>query len=314
MIVIGTRGSKLALWQANHIRDQLQTYFPDLEVHIQIIKTTGDRLQAAVAADVSSHVSTGISAKGAFSKEIDQAQLEAKIDVAVHSLKDLPTDLPVGLTLGAIPIREDARDMLISKNSTKLADLQSGKKVGTRSLRRQTQLHYHRPDLKVVDLRGNVDTRIRKLHETDLSAIILAAAGLNRLFGSPPTLPHLELTPIPIDQMVPAVGQGALAVVARTDDVQTLDLLKRIDHPISRAEVVAERSALSTMATNETGLGAGCQIPIGIYAKYTLVRLQMVGVIFSEKGLNRVRVEGSIDDPISIGQQMGQQLLTGAFN
>ena len=143
MIVIGTRGSKLALWQANYIRDQLQTYFPDLEVHIQIIKTTGDRLQAAVAADVSSHVSTGISAKGAFSKEIDQAQLEAKIDVAVHSLKDLPTDLPVGLTLGAIPIREDARDMLISKNSTKLADLQSGKKVGTRSLRRQTQLHYH---------------------------------------------------------------------------------------------------------------------------------------------------------------------------
>lgn len=313
MIVIGTRGSKLALWQANHIRDQLQTYFPDLEVHIQIIKTTGDRLQAAVAADISSHASTGISAKGAFSKEIDQAQLEAKIDVAVHSLKDLPTDLPVGLTLGAIPIREDARDMLISKNGTGLADLRSGEKVGTRSLRRQTQLHYHRPDLKVVGLRGNVDTRIRRLHETDLSAIVLATAGLNRLFGSPPTLPHLELTPIPVDQMVPAVGQGALAVVARTDDVQTLDLLKRIDHSISRTEVVAERAALSTMA-NETELGAGCQIPIGIYAKYTLARLQMVGVICSEKGLNRVCVEGSIDDPISVGRQLGQQLLTGTFN
>ena len=309
MIVIGTRGSKLALWQANHIRGQLQTHFPDLEVHIEIIKTTGDRLQAVAAADVSSYASAGISAKGAFSKEIDQAQLEAKIDVAVHSLKDLSTDLPVGLTLGAIPIREDARDMLISKNRSELAGLRSGEKVGTRSLRRQTQLHYHRPDLEGVGLRGNVDTRIRKLHETDLSAIILATAGLNRLFGSPPTLPDLELTPIPTDQMVPAVGQGALAVVTRTDDVHTLDLLKRIDHPISRAEVVAERTALSTMA-NETELGAGCQIPIGIYAKYTLTTLQMVGVICSERGLKRVSVEGSIDDPISIGQQMGQQLLT----
>lgn len=309
MIVIGTRGSKLALWQANHIRGQLQTHFPDLEVHIEIIKTTGDRLQAVAAADVSSYASAGISAKGAFSKEIDQAQLEAKIDVAVHSLKDLSTDLPVGLTLGAIPIREDARDMLISKNRSELADLRSGEKVGTRSLRRQTQLHYHRPDLEVVGLRGNVDTRIRKLHETDLSAIILATAGLNRLFGSPPTLPDLELTPIPTDQMVPAVGQGALAVVTRTDDVHTLDLLKRIDDPISRAEVVAERTALSTMAS-ETELGAGCQIPIGIYAKYTLTTLQMVGVICSERGLKRVSVEGSIDDPISIGQQMGQQLLT----
>ena len=309
MIVIGTRGSKLALWQANYIRGQLQTHFPDLEVHIEIIKTTGDRLQAVATADVSSYASAVATAKGAFSKEVDQAQLEAKIDVAVHSLKDLSTDLPVGLTLGAIPIREDARDMLISKNSSELADLRSGEKVGTRSLRRQTQLHYHRPDLEVVGLRGNVDTRIRKLHETDLSAIILATAGLNRLFGSPPTLPDLELTPIPTDQMVPAVGQGALAVVTRTDDVQTLDLLKRIDHPISRAEVVAERAALSTMAT-ETELGAGCQIPIGIYAKYTPTRLQMVGVICSERGLKRVSVEGSIDDPISIGQQMGQQLLT----
>ena len=121
MIVIGTRGSKLALWQANHIRGQLQTHFPDLEVHIEIIKTTGDRLQAVAPADVSYYASTGISAKGAFSKEIDQAQLEAKIDVAVHSLKDLSTDLPVGLTLGAIPIREDARDMLISKNRSELA-------------------------------------------------------------------------------------------------------------------------------------------------------------------------------------------------
>ena len=226
MIVIGTRGSQLALWQADYVRTCLERHHLGLDFQIKVIKTTGDKLQK-------NRLDDGVS-KGAFTKEIDQAQFDGAIDLAVHSLKDLPVKLPVGISLGAIHTRNDPRDMLVSKISTSLSHLPPSAKVGTHSLRRQTQLRYQRPDLEIVGIRGNIDTRIQKLRDTDLNAIILATAGLNRLYSSShnksPSLPGLQLTPIPTELMVPAAGQGALAITVRTGDKNMIDLVKNINH------------------------------------------------------------------------------------
>ena len=305
MIVIGTRGSQLALWQAKYICAQLQQHYSDLDFQIKIIKTTGDHLQKTSVTDEFS--------KGAFTKEIDQAQLEGKIDLAVHSLKDLPTDLPAGIGLGAIPIRNDPRDMLISKIGMRLSDLPSGAKVGTHSLRRQTQLKYQRPDLEIIGIRGNINTRVQKLRDTNLTAIILAVAGFNRLYSSshnqPPTLPHLQLTPIPTEQMIPAVGQGALALTVRTEDTNMINLVKKINHAKSQAEITAERSALNTLI-KIVGIEAGCQVPVGIYAHHVADKLRMEGIRFSNSGIKRTRIEGSITNPAELGQKIGYELST----
>ena len=225
MIIIGTRGSQLALWQAEYVRTCLERHHLGLDFQIKVIKTTGDKLQK-------NRVDDGVS-KGAFTKEIDQAQFDGTIDLAVHSLKDLPVKLPVGISLGAIPTRNDPRDMLVSKIGTSLSHLPPNAKVGTHSLRRQSQLRYQRPDLEIVGIRGNIDTRVQKLRNTDLNAIILATAGLNRLYSSShnksPSLPGLQLTPIPTELMVPAAGQGALAITVRTDDKNMIDLVKNVE-------------------------------------------------------------------------------------
>ena len=210
-ITIGTRGSKLALWQAEHVRRLLVNAFADLCIDFSIIKTTGDQLQSNPLSNIS---------KGLFTKEIEIALLDQKIDLAVHSVKDLPTDLPKGLKICCIPAREDPRDALISKSGLGLNNLPTGAKIGTSSLRRKSQLFYLRSDLDVTALRGNIDTRMRKLKETDLDAIVLAAAGVKRLFGADLVTQFFE-----VDEIVPAVGQGALGIEIRENDDQTNTLL-----------------------------------------------------------------------------------------
>ena len=303
MIIIGTRGSQLALWQADYVRTCLERQHLGLDFQIKVIKTTGDKLQK-------NRVDNGVS-KGAFTKEIDQAQFDGTIDLAVHSLKDLPVKLPVGISLGAIPTRDDPRDMLVSKIGTSLSHLPPNARVGTHSLRRQTQLRYQRPDLEIVGIRGNIDTRVQKLRDTDLNAIILATAGLNRLYSSShnksPSLPGLQLTPIPTELMVPAAGQGALAITVRTGDKNMIDLVKNINHTQSQIEITAERSALHTLI-EVSGLEAGCQIPVGIHAQYFDDKLRIKGVLFSDQGIKQTEIEGSIRKPTDLGQKIGHQL------
>jgi hydroxymethylbilane synthase len=242
---IGSRGSLLALWQANYIagllREQGNT------VDIQIIKTTGDRLQEISFTQVGS--------KGMFTKEIEDALVEGEVDLAVHSLKDLPTELPESFVLAATPQRVDPRDVLVSKNYLNLASLPLGAKVGTSSPRRRAQLKALRPDIVAVEFRGNVDTRLRKLSEGQVDAILLAAAGLDRLEKTDWVRERLD----PSD-FCPAAGQGALGIETRKDDRATIDTLAFLDDAPTRFAVTAERSAL-------TALGGGCQVPIGVHCR-----------------------------------------------
>src|SRR5271155_4607166 len=241
MLTIGSRGSQLALWQARWIQARLQSF--GVESRIEIIHTTGDKILDVALSKVGT--------KGLFTKEIEEALLSGAIDLAVHSLKDMPTDLPDGLTLAAIPEREDPRDAMVGRSLNTLAPKA---KVGTSSLRRAAQLRAKRPDLEIENIRGNVDTRLRKLDEGQYDAIVLASAGLSRL-GWENRIAEL-LDP---DVMCPAVGQGALAVETRVDGGMALEIAERLEHPESRIAVTAERAVLRAM-------GGGCQVPIGAYA------------------------------------------------
>lgn len=243
---IGSRGSQLALWQANYVAQLLRARGHNVE--IQIIKTTGDKVLDVPLAQVGT--------KGMFTKEIEEALAAKQIDLAVHSLKDLPTTLQPGFSLGAITQRDDARDAFLSNKFTSPQELPQGARVGTSSLRRQAQLKALRADVEVVPLRGNVDTRMRKLQSGELDAIVLSAAGLDRLKLS---APHRYL--FPVDQMCPAAGQGTLAIEIRDGDAATLAAVQVLDHKRSRAAVTAERAALEK-------LGGGCQVPIGAYAAH----------------------------------------------
>ncbi len=242
MLTIGSRGSQLALWQARHIAARLGEM--GAETRIEIIKTTGDKITDVPLAKVGG--------KGLFTKEIEEALLDRSIDIAVHSLKDVPAELPGGLILSAIPEREDPRDALIGRP---LAELGPGSKVGTSSLRRSSQLLAFNPSLEINMLRGNVDTRLRKLAEGQYDSIVLAAAGLRRL-GWQDRIRELLSAEI----MCPAVGQGALAIETRHDGGEAERLVSKLDHAASRAAVTAERALLAT-------LGGGCQVPIGGYAR-----------------------------------------------
>jgi len=242
---IGSRGSQLALWQANHIASLLTGQ--GHEVEILIIKTTGDHLQEVTFAEVGS--------KGMFTKEIEEALAAGTIDLAVHSLKDLPTELPTSFALAATPHRVDPRDAFVSVHHAKLAQLPAGAKVGTSSQRRRAQLKALRPDLEVVEFRGNVDTRLRKLAEGQVDAIFLAAAGLDRL-GKTEWIKE-RLSP---KSFCPAAGQGALGIETRKDDAKTLRIVSFLDDPGTRFAVTAERTALAA-------LGGGCQVPIGIHCR-----------------------------------------------
>ena len=286
MLTIGSRGSQLALWQAHWIQARLEKL--GQESRIEIIKTTGDKITDVALSQVGS--------KGLFTKEIEEALLAGAIDVAVHSLKDMPTDLPAGLTLAAIPEREDPRDALIGRA---LEDLPEGSRVGTGSLRRAAQLRALRPDLQMEDIRGNVDTRLRKLDEGHYDAIVLAAAGLRRL-GWEHRITELFNPGI----MCPAVGQGALAVETRDDDGAAFQIAKRLEHAESRARITAERAVLAA-------LGGGCQAPMGAHAYIDGETLFLIALIVSPDGNEVVRQAktGPVSDAAALGQELAEHLL-----
>jgi len=284
---IGSRGSQLALWQANHISGLLQRQ--GHTVAIEVVKTTGDKITDVALAKVGT--------KGMFTKEIEEALAEGRVDLAVHSLKDLPTELPAGFTLAAIPIREDPRDVFLSVNYSRIEDLPAHARVGTSSLRRQAQLHALRSDLEVVPLRGNVDTRLRKLHAGEFDAIILAAAGVTRL-----GLTEAVRESISPEQMCPAAGQGALAIETRADDTRTTAALKFLDHRPTRDAVECERAALNT-------LGGGCQVPIGAHAEAAPAGLRLRAVVANPDGSEIFREQKTGSDPHRLGEEVGRILL-----
>lgn len=288
-LIIGSRGSQLALWQAHFVRDQLVKR-SSVPIEVVTIKTTGDRHLEAPVAQLS---------KGIFVKEIEQALLKGEIDLAVHSMKDLPTDLPAGLTIGAMCARDDVRDVLISGDGATLNRLPSGAKVGTSSLRRKAQLRAHRPDLEFTDIRGNVDTRLRKLREGLFEAIVLAKAGLDRL-GWADQISEVLSTEI----VLPAVGQGALGIEARADDAEVLDLLQGVNDPSTHAAVMAERALLKE-------LHGGCQVPIGAWGRVENGRLVLEGCVISLDGGTIVRdqISGPIERGVALGVQLASKLL-----
>jgi hydroxymethylbilane synthase len=284
---IGSRGSQLALWQANHIAAELRAQ--GHEVAIQIIKTTGDKVTEVALAQVGT--------KGMFTKEIEQALAAGEVDLAVHSLKDLPTDLPPGFEVAAITKREDPRDAFLSVKYASLAELPQGAKVGTSSLRRQAQLKQMRADLEVHPLRGNVDTRLRKLEEGQYDAIILAAAGLKRLGLTRHVRAYFEAR-----EMCPAVGQGALAIEIRGGDAKMRALLGFLDSAEDRAATDCERAVLRC-------LGGGCQVPIGAHAKMEHGEVSVVAVVADPAGTVVMREGGTGADAEKLGRSVGETLL-----
>jgi hydroxymethylbilane synthase len=291
-LIIGSRGSKLALFQANWVKSQLEAHYPRIEVRVEIIKTSGDIFFDAPLSQVGG--------KGLFTKEIEEALLAGKIDLAVHSLKDLPTVLPEGLCLAAVSQREDVRDAFVSNQFNRLAELPIGASVGTSSLRRQSQLLALRNDLEIRNLRGNLETRLRKLDEGHYDAILLACAGLNRL-GFRERIRER----IPVEQICPAIGQGALGMEARSRDVCTLEKLRCLHHRETHITVTAERALLRR-------LGGGCQVPIAGHAWIQDGRLQMLGVVASIDGQHvvRDRASASLEDAEQLGCRLAENLLT----
>jgi hydroxymethylbilane synthase len=284
---IGSRGSQLALWQANHIAAQLRGQ--NHQVEIEIIHTTGDKIIDVPLAKVG--------AKGMFTKEIEDALAAGRIDLAVHSLKDLPTELSAEFEIAAIPPREDPRDAFCSVRYSSLQELPQGARVGTSSLRREAQLKALRPDLMVHPLRGNVDTRLRKLEGGDYDAVILACAGLRRLGKAGAVRQVMD-----IEVMCPAAGQGALAIEVRAGDSTARDALAFLDEVAARAETDCERALLQKM-------GGGCQVPIGANAKLAEGMLHLEAVVASPDGKSVLRESLSGPEPIALGELAAGRLL-----
>jgi hydroxymethylbilane synthase len=288
---IGTRGSQLALYQANWVKEKLARAHPHLKVTLIKIKTRGDKIQNAPLAK--------IGGKGLFVKEIEEALMQRGIDLAVHSIKDVPTELPKGLHLSAITKREDPRDVFISKDGTLLKNLPQGAKIGTSSLRRQAQLLHFRGDFEMIPLRGNLDTRLKKLKTMNLDGIILAYAGVKRL-GLEERITEIISTEISL----PAIGQGALGIETRMDDEEVEERIRFLNDPPSAIAISAERAFLKK-------LGGGCQVPIAAFGKIVGSTLQidgMVGTIDGKK-LIRHRVEGPIEEAESLGIELAKVLL-----
>ncbi|HEV3144019.1 MAG TPA: hydroxymethylbilane synthase [Gemmataceae bacterium] len=290
---IGTRGSPLALWQARHIEERLRQLQSAPPIEIVVIETQGDR---AANASLSQ-----IGGEGVFTKAIQDAVLEGKADVAVHSMKDLPTAPVAGLALAAVPERASVFDVLVSKKYRRFDDLPHGAKLATGSLRRQAQLLHRRPDIRLVDIRGNVDTRLRKLTELGLDGLILAEAGLSRL-GL-----QTHITEVfDVEWMLPAVGQGALALECRSDDAETKDILSRLDDYRCRQGVLAERAVLRA-------LGGGCQIPLGVRSQCAsdTGKMHLTAAVLSQDGSKRVadHVRGRIQAAEELGNQLAETLL-----
>src|SRR3954451_4410999 len=287
LLRIGSRGSQLALWQAHHISALLRER--GHEIQLEIIKTTGDKITDVALAKVGT--------KGMFTKEIEEALAEGRVDLAVHSLKDLPTALPDGFEIAAITTREDASDAFLSIKYQSIETLPKGAKVGTSSLRRQAQLKQVRPDLDIFPLRGNVDTRIRKLEEGQYDAIILAAAGLNRLGKTQHVKQVLNPT-----FMCPAAGQGALGIEIRLGDTVMREHLKFLDDRAARLSTTCERALLNK-------LGGGCQVPIGAHATVSGGEITLVAICAKPDGTEVLRETQTGTDPLELGERVGEKLL-----
>lgn len=290
MIVVGSRRSALALEQSRRVVALLQEHFPDLSFRIKKIQTTGDNILEVALAKIGD--------KGLFTKEIEVALLDGRVDIAVHSMKDLPTALPEGLVIGAVPEREDPGDVLISRRGQRLEELDPGARIGTSSLRRTAQLKAARPDLEIIPVRGNVQTRLGKLDNGEYDAIVLAWAGVHRL-----GLAGRVTQRLPHAVCLPAVGQGALGIEARAGDEEMLARLRRIEHAATRAETAAERAFLKK-------LEGGCQVPIGALARVRDGRLVLEGMVASLDGTKMVRAEatGALEQPEALGERLAGRL------
>lgn len=287
---VGTRRSKLALTQTKWVVAKLQEIAPEADFELHEIVTKGDRILDVTLSKVGG--------KGLFVKEIEQSLYDKETDLAVHSLKDMPAELPEGLVIGAIPKRVDPRDVLLSLDGKTLDELREGALVGTSSLRRSAQILAHRPDIQIESLRGNIDTRIRKLEEGNFDAIILAAAGLERVQYAGNISQYL-----PVEISLPAVGQGALAIECRADDEETLALLKQLDDEPTRLAVTAERSFLHK-------LQGGCQVPIGAYATVDEAKqITLTGMVGSPDGKQLFKNTAKGTDALALGVQVAEALL-----
>ncbi|WP_300462008.1 hydroxymethylbilane synthase [Desulfobacula sp.] len=288
---IGTRGSQLALWQANFIKSEIQHLFPDLTVELKVIKTTGDRITDRPLAM--------IGGKGLFVKEIETALLNKEIDLAVHSMKDMPGELPKGLTIGAIPERENPFDALISRDHRRLADYETGAKIGTSSLRRASQIKHIRPDVTIVSIRGNLDTRIKKLDAGEYDAIVLAAAGLRRLGQANRITEYLDET-----TMIPAVGQGALCIETRQHDDTIAPIMAKLDHSDTHICVTGERAFLRRIE-------GSCHIPVACFGKITDQGVMLTAVVASEDGRELIREQliSPLDQMENAGQVLADKVL-----
>lgn len=290
-LVLGTRGSKLALHQSQWVANEVMRVAPEVTVTLTQIRTSGDKIQDVPLAK--------IGGKGLFVKEIEEALLAEEIDFAVHSMKDVPTALPDGLAITCVPLREDPRDVLLTRNAVPFAQLPQGARIGTSSLRRQAQLLQHRPDCEILMLRGNLDTRIRKLQEGVYDAIVLAAAGLRRLGWTEHITEYLSP-----ELCLPAIGQGALGIESRQNDPFVTDILSRLEDAQTRVAVTAERALLHR-------LEGGCQVPIAAYAVVERGQVHLRALVASVDGTRIIRgdVRGTAAEAESLGAQLGEQLL-----
>ncbi len=290
-IKIGTRGSKLALWQANWIKTELNKNTPTFSIEIVIIKTKGDKILDVPLAKVGG--------KGLFVKEIEEALLDGRIDLAVHSMKDMPADLPEDLCIGPVPKRENPADVLISKNGFLLSELEPQARIGTSSLRRASQIKHAKPDFIILPLRGNLDTRIKKLETGDLDAIVLAAAGVKRLNLERRITEYLDY-----DIMLPAVGQGALCIEIRKHDLEIEKIVSKLNHPETRAVVMGERAFLRT-------LGGSCQVPVAAYGEINKNSFTLSGLVADIDGKIIIKdtITGPEDSSESLGIMLAQRLL-----
>ena len=309
-IRIASRGSALALAQAHLVLAQCRAAFPGETFELNIIKTTGDKLQTASLA-------SGNLPKGLFTKEIEEALLDGSGDLAVHSLKDLPTELPAGLKLGAVSARADVRDVLVRRSSQlstfnfQLSTLPAGATVATSSTRRRAQLLHARPDLKIVEIRGNVGTRLRKLAEqTELDAIVLAAAGLERLHFSTAGTTQLSgadvpagliAIPIPVEEMLPCVGQAALGIEIRENDPRLEKIIAALNDPVTQACVTAERAFLRAM-------GGGCQLAVGALAERCGEQLRLRAISFLGATPQQGERSGAVSEAVSLGESLAREL------
>jgi hydroxymethylbilane synthase len=290
-IRIGTRGSQLALWQAYHVKELISHAFPEIHVTITVIKTTGDRITDRPLAQVGG--------KGLFVKEIETALLNGEIDLAVHSMKDMPGELPPELTIGAVPCRENPFDVLISRHNLALDDYPPGTVVGTSSLRRASQLKFLRPDLTIRSIRGNLDTRMRKLMSKEFDAIVLAAAGLLRLGQADRITQYLDE-----NIMVPAVGQGALCIETRENDAKTAQIMAKLDHGPTRVCVQGERAFLKQIE-------GSCHIPVACYGKIIKDNVLLTAVVSSEDGGKRIREQtlSPVTEIVARGRDLARTVL-----